>query len=136
MFEIIQLDEKFVVNIFGLKIPIKRNINKISDCCCIGDVDFYIKHNTKFPNPIGIVLPRKMEIGENCTIYQNVTIGYKDKGCPSIGNNVKIYPNAVVFGDITIGDNVIIEAGSVVTKSVPSNCTVMGNPAKIIEQEQ
>ena len=78
--------------------------------------------------------------GNNLSIYQNVTIGrnkehYSKEGYdkPIVGNNVSIYPGAVVAGGITIGDNVEIAANSVVLKNVPSNCVVAGNPAKIIK---
>lgn len=73
------------------------------------------------------------KIGENCSVYQQVTIGYSDDGkAPNIGNNVIIYPGAKVIGGITIGDNVIIGANAVVVKDVPSNCTVVGVPAYIV----
>ena len=49
------------------------------------------------------------------------------------GDNVTIMPNSVVTGGITIGNNVTIGAGSVVLKSVPDNCLVVGNPARIIK---
>ena len=76
-------------------------------------------------------------IGEDCQIWQNVTIGKKVSGGkkPSIGNNVKIYAGAVVLGDIFIGDNVQIGANSVVVKNVPANCVVAGNPARIIRKD-
>lgn len=74
-------------------------------------------------------------IGENCWINQQVTIGYtNDNDCPTIGDNVIIGAGAIVLGDIKIGDNSIIGAGSVVVKSVPSNCSVVGNPARIINK--
>lgn len=75
-------------------------------------------------------------IGDNCSIWQQVTIGNKlDDGeaKPIIGNNVKICAGAIVIGDIKIGNNVIIAAGAVVTKDVPNNCVVAGVPAKIIK---
>ena len=60
----------------------------------------------------------------------NVTIG-NWKGLPTIGDNVSVFCGAIVVGNITIGNNVIIAAGAVVVKSVPNNCTVVGNPAYI-----
>lgn len=77
--------------------------------------------------------------GENLSIYQGVTIGRNPKGAkngidtPSLGDNVSIYTNAVVVGNIKIGSNVKIGAGAVVVKDVPDNCTVVGNPMKIIQ---
>lgn len=49
----------------------------------------------------------------------------------TIGDNVSIYPNSVVIGNITIGNNVTVGAGSVVIKDVPDNAVVVGNPARI-----
>lgn len=75
------------------------------------------------------------DIGENCWINQQVTIGYKDKsGRPKIGNNVRITAGAKVIGDITIGDNVTIGANAVVVKNVPDNCVVVGVPAYIVKK--
>lgn len=75
-------------------------------------------------------------IGSNFQIWHNVTIGVKtqfdDNTKPIIGNNVKICSGAVVCGDIVVGNNVTIGANSVVMKSVPDNCVVAGNPARII----
>lgn len=59
----------------------------------------------------------------------------KDLERPVIGNNVTLGANVMILGDIKIGDNVTIGAGSVVTKSVPDNCIVVGNPARIIRQD-
>lgn len=51
---------------------------------------------------------------------------------PTIGNNVIIYAGAMILGDISIGDNCIIGANSVVTKSCPPNSILVGTPAKIV----
>ena len=73
------------------------------------------------------------ELGENCTVFQNVTIGYDGGGKPTIGNNVTIYAGAVVVGEVNVGDNVIIGANAVVVRDVPSNVVVAGVPARIIK---
>lgn len=73
-------------------------------------------------------------IGKNCWVNQQVTIGYtNDTDCPTILDNVIIYAGAIVIGNITIGNNSIIGAGAVVTKNVPENAVVVGNPARIIK---
>ncbi|GBF79986.1 serine O-acetyltransferase [Aphanothece sacrum] len=76
------------------------------------------------------------DIGANCWINQQVTIGYKDKtGRPNIGNNVRITAGAKVIGNIKIGDNVTVGANAVVIKNVPDNCIVVGVPAYIIKRD-
>lgn len=84
---------------------------------------------------IGTIIHSDTVIGENCIIAHNVTIGKKlgDRRVPVIGNDVYVGTGSVVFGEITIGDNVIIGSNSVVNKDVPSNCTVVGNPMKIVK---
>lgn len=75
--------------------------------------------------------------GKNLSVYQQVTIGKNPKDGeipPTIGNDVNIYAGAKLMGNITIGNNVDIGAGSVVTKSIPDNCVVVGNPARIIRR--
>lgn len=77
------------------------------------------------------------EIGDDFVVHQNVTIGRGKEvngvSVPTIGNNVYVGANAVVIGGIKIGNNVIIGAGAVVNKDVPDNCTVVGNPMRIIQ---
>ena len=84
---------------------------------------------------IAVVINGRAVIGENCVIGSCVTIGGKSRiyAAPQIGNYVYIATGAKVLGDITIGDNVVIGANSVVVKDVPSNCIVAGIPAKIIK---
>lgn len=84
----------------------------------------------------GVVIGETAEVGDNCTIYQGVTLGgtgkEKGKRHPTVGNNVVISTGAKVLGSFTVGDNVKIGAGSVVLKPVPSNCTVVGVPGRIV----
>ena len=75
------------------------------------------------------------KIGKNCRIVHNVTLGDKNGGKPTIGDNVEILANAVIFGDIKIGNNCVIGPGAVVFKSIPDNCVVVGNPAYILKQD-
>lgn len=74
-------------------------------------------------------------IGDYFTVKNNVTIGENKGGIPIIGNKVTINVNAVVLGDIIIGDNVTVGAGTVLMKSVPDNCVVVGNPAYILRRD-
>jgi serine O-acetyltransferase len=64
-------------------------------------------------------------IGENVWINQNVTIGWRNQGNPTIGNRVQIGVGALILGPITIGDDVHIGAGAIVIKDVPSNTTIV-----------
>ena len=84
---------------------------------------------------LGVVIHSNTVVGNNCTIAQNVTIGrnFGDKNVPVIGDDVYIGTGSVIFGDITIGNNVIVGANSVVNKSIPDNCTLVGNPMRIIK---
>lgn len=75
-------------------------------------------------------------IGSDFYCLHLVTLGNdKDGRRPVIGDHVSIYTGATVFGGITIGNHVTIGAGSVVSKNVPDNCVVAGNPAYIIRQD-
>lgn len=73
------------------------------------------------------------KIGHHFMINQQVTIGWSDTGCPTIGDHVQVRAGAKVIGNITIGDDVIIGANAVVTKDVPSHSMVVGVPGRIIK---
>lgn len=72
------------------------------------------------------------KIGENCRIYQQVTIGFKGEDAPVLENNVSVTCGAKVLGNVTLRNNSLVGAGAVVTKDVPENAIVGGVPAKII----
>ncbi len=75
------------------------------------------------------------QIGDNCWINQKVTIAYKGKECPVLGNNVRIGAGAIIIGGVHIGDNAKIAAGAIVVKDVPANCTVACQPAQIVKRD-
>jgi serine O-acetyltransferase len=73
-------------------------------------------------------------IGKNCSINNNVTIGtYGGENRPTILDNVVINAGAVLFGKITIGNNVIIGANATVNTDIPDNCTVFPPPSRIMK---
>lgn len=81
------------------------------------------------PHPTGIVIGEKVKIGKNAVIYQNVTLGRKNRDIdeyPTIGDNVVIYANSTIVGDIKIGNNVIIGCNSVVLRDVKDGEVVSG----------
>lgn len=93
----------------------------------------FIDHGT------GVVIGETAEVGNNVTLYQGVTLGgtgkQKGKRHPTVRNNVVIGTGAKVLGNIVIGDNARIGAGSVVNRDVPPNTTVVGIPGKIVIRE-
>lgn len=96
--------------------------------------------NVNFPhNGLGVVIHAGVRIGDDCKIYQNVTIGgygrsiqagANGSSVPTIGDRVVIYAGAVVIGPIHIGDGAVIAANSLVLKSVKPNAVVGGVPAQ------
>lgn len=87
----------------------------------------------------GVIIGETTIIGDNCTLYQGVTLGgtgkEHGKRHPTLGNNVMISAGAKVLGSFTIGDNSKIGAGSVVLEEVPPNCTVVGVPGRIVKRD-
>ena len=84
---------------------------------------------------MGIVIGETCEIGDDCLLYQGVTLGGtgKDQGKrhPTLGDNVMVGSGARVLGPFKVGDNARIAAGAVVLREVPPNCTAVGVPARI-----
>mgnify|MGYP004484456867 FL=1 len=88
---------------------------------------------------MGVIIGETTVIGDNCTIYQGVTLGgtgkEKGKRHPTLGNNVMVGSGAKVLGPFTVGDNSKIAAGAVVLSEVPPNSTCVGVPARIVKKE-
>ena len=87
----------------------------------------------------GIVVSGFASFGDGCVIRNGVTIGLRhvdQHEAPRIGNNVSVGAGAKILGPITIGDNVDIGANAVVLEDVPSNCTAVGIPARIISKKR
>lgn len=85
-------------------------------------------------HPTGVVLGAR-SIGENFNVFAGAGCGGvapDNRAQPIIGNSVYLYAGAKIFGDVTIGDNVIIGANAVVLKSVPSNSVAVGVPARTL----
>ncbi len=84
----------------------------------------------------GVVIGETAEIGDNCTIYQGVTLGGtgKDVGKrhPTLGNNVMVGAGAKILGPLTVGDNAKVAAGAVVLEDIPEDSTAVGIPAKVV----
>ena len=87
----------------------------------------------------GVVIGETAEIGDNCTLYQGVTLGGtgKDTGKrhPTLGNNVMVGAGAKVLGPFRIGDNAKIAAGAVVLEEIPANATAVGIPARVVRRD-
>jgi len=85
---------------------------------------------------MGVVIGETAEIGDNCTLYQGVTLGGtgKDHGKrhPTLGSNVLVGAGAKILGPFHVGDNARVAAGAVVLEEVPANATAVGVPARIV----
>jgi serine O-acetyltransferase len=91
---------------------------------------FFIDHG------MGVVIGETAIIGDDCLLYQGVTLGgtgkERGKRHPTLGNHVVVGTGAKVLGNIAIGDHVRIGAGSVVLKNVPDHSTVVGIPGRVV----
>ena len=109
----------FIRVLFSADIPYKLKIGK----------------GTKMPHDaLGSLFHPDVIIGNNCVILHGVTIGGRSgyKNLPIIKDNVWIGAHSIILGPITIGENSVIGAGSVVVKDVAANSVVAGNPARVI----
>jgi len=88
---------------------------------------------------VGLVIGETTEIGNNCVLYQGVTLGgtgkETDKRHPTLGEGVMVSAGAKVLGPVKIGDYSKIGAGSVVLKDVPAGATVVGVPGRVVKQD-
>ncbi len=86
----------------------------------------------------GVVIGETAEIGDNCTLYQGVTLGgtgkHVGKRHPTLGDNVMVGSGAKVLGPFRVGDNTKIAAGAVVLAEIPDNCTAVGIPARVVKR--
>jgi serine O-acetyltransferase len=111
------LQHRFWSIITGADIPINSNIGG----------------GLLIPHPNGIVIHPNAIVGPNCLIFQQVTIGVKDKSSPPIiGGHVDIGAGAKIIGAVNIGNHAQIGANAVVLKDVPKDKIAIGVPAKII----
>ena len=88
---------------------------------------------------MGVVIGETAEIGDNCTLYQGVTLGGTGKDIgkrhPTLGNNVLVGSGAKVLGPFKIGDNAKIASNAVVLAEIPENSTAVGIPAKVVRRK-
>ncbi len=126
--------------LYKLKIPIlPRLINYFSRFLTGIDIHpgakiadgVFIDHGT------GVVIGETAEVGKGCLIFQGVTLGGTGKETgkrhPTLKEHVVVGAGAKILGNITIGNNVRIGAGSVVLKDVPEGCTVVGIPGRVVK---
>lgn len=94
----------------------------------------FIDHGT------AVVIGATAAIGDDCVLFHNVTLGgtgrHDGRRHPSLGNNVFVGTGAILLGPISVGDNSKVGANSfIIMRDVPSDCTVVGVPARIVKQD-
>ena len=84
-------------------------------------------------HPTNVTIGRWVEIGSNCQLFHEVTLGTGHiAGTPKLGNNIDIFVGARILGGVTIGDDSMVSANCVVTKNVPKGSVVMSIPNRIL----
>jgi serine O-acetyltransferase len=82
----------------------------------------------------GVIIHALAQIGDGCVLTSGVVIGGNGRGgVPRIGNHVFIGANAVIVGDVVIGNQATIGAGTVVVKNIPDYALAVGNPSQIVK---
>ncbi len=97
--------------------------------------DAKIGRGLRLPHPQNILVSRFAQIGEFCTLYQNVSIGlngFKPTEPPHIGDRVMVGTGSIIVGDVTIGSDVIIGVGAVIVRSVPAHSRVFSPRPSVI----
>ncbi len=121
-------DMKFIARMISQRARRRTGI-EIHPGATIGE-NLFIDHG------MGVVIGETTVIGDNCTLYQGVTLGGtgKDHGKrhPTLGDNVLIGAGAKVLGPFRVGDNARVAAGAVVLNEVPDDATAVGVPARVV----
>ena len=120
-----------IISVFWEQISVFMYGTMISREAVIGE-GFYIAH-------IGGIVIGPAKIGENVSVTHNVTLGVgkigKERGIPTIGDNVWITTGVVLFGKIDIGSGVAMMPGTVISKNIVSRALVAGNPGRVIQRD-
>lgn len=89
------------------------------------------------PHPNGVVIHPSADVGPNCLLFQQVTLGAGSRpGFPRLGGHVDVGAGAKILGGVTIGDHARIGANAVVTIDVPAGATAVGIPARIVSRRE
>jgi serine O-acetyltransferase len=119
--------------------PTLGEVIKAHTACYIPAYPELLSKNTKFAHYVGITIAKDAVFGRGCVIFQNTTIGAqppgiasKNVGYPRLGDNVWVLAGAVVAGGISIGDDAVIGANSVVLSDIPACAVAAGSPARVL----
>ena len=131
--------------VYNIKIPVIRQlmifIYLVVNTLCLAVTGIHV-HRESDIGP-GLVIHNSncifilaTKIGHSCTVNQGVSVAsVRGTGWPTLGNNVYLGAGCKVMGGVTVGDNVVVSANSLVITDVPGNCTVLGVPARVISRE-
>jgi serine O-acetyltransferase len=131
--------------VYKIKIPVIRQlmifIYLVVNTVCLAITGIHV-HRESDIGP-GLVIHNSncifilaTKIGHSCTVNQGVSVAsVRGTGWPTLGNNVYLGAGCKVMGGVTVGDNVVVSANSLVIADVPGDCTVLGVPARIISRQ-